>query len=232
VYSLTRIEARSGEPSVSFEAVTTMAMDVSLTLSSVAAVIGTMLVLALVPSLSGMTVAARSAAFGFTHGASTALGIVVGDIVFILLAILGLVAIADSASWLLTAFRYFGGAYLIWLGIELFRASGNSREAGEIATVSLASSFMAGFLLTLADQKAILFYLVFFPAFIDLTKLTSIDATLIVAVAAVSVGGAKLAYALAADRASLLARTSVRIAMNLMASFVLVSVGLFLLLRS
>ena len=88
-------------------------MDISLTLGSVVAPFGTMLALALAPGLSVVTVSARSAAFGFIHGASTTPGVVVGDIAFILIAILGLAAIAESVDWLITALlgRYNSGIF-------------------------------------------------------------------------------------------------------------------------
>lgn len=47
-----------------------------------------------VPSLSVVTVSARSAALGFAHGVLASARIVVGDIVFILIAIYGLSALA------------------------------------------------------------------------------------------------------------------------------------------
>jgi threonine/homoserine/homoserine lactone efflux protein len=207
-------------------------MNISLTLGSVAALFGTMLILALVPSMSVITVSARSAAFGFAHGASTALGVVVGDVVFILIAILGLAAIAESVDWLLIGLRYFGGVYLVWLGIQLFRFRSSGCEDDSSATASLVSSFMAGFLLTLGDQKAILFYLVFFPAFVDISQLTSVDAAIIVGIAAISVGGAKLGYAFAADRVSLLPSESAQGVVSKAAAVLLISVGVFLLLKS
>ncbi|MEN8133536.1 MAG: LysE family transporter, partial [Pseudomonadota bacterium] len=81
-------------------------MDASLTVSAGAALFVAMLILALVPSLSVITVVARSATFGFAHGALTAMGVVASDIVFILVAVLGLTAIAESMEGLLTVFKY------------------------------------------------------------------------------------------------------------------------------
>ena len=63
-------------------------------------------------------------------------------------------------------------------------------------------------LITLGDQKAILFYLGFFPAFIDLSSMTPADTLAIVIIAIIGVGGAKLVYAYLASRASLLFRDS------------------------
>lgn len=63
-------------------------MDRSMTLNKTLALFGAMVSLAAMPGVSVPTVTARSAASGFVHGAFTALGIVVDDIVFILVAVL------------------------------------------------------------------------------------------------------------------------------------------------
>ena len=52
--------------------------------------------MAAIPSLSVFTVIARSISSGFTHGLMTAIGIVIGDIIFILVAIYSLAAIAGA----------------------------------------------------------------------------------------------------------------------------------------
>jgi threonine/homoserine/homoserine lactone efflux protein len=207
-------------------------METSLTYSTSATLFSAMLVMALVPSLSVMTVSARSAAFGFAHGVSTAIGVVAGDIVFILIVILGLAAIAESMEGLMLILKYGGGAYLVYLGIKLWRSKPKLQESEESPAESIASSFMAGFLLTLSDQKAILFYLVFFPAFVDLSKLTFVDAIIIVIIATLSVGGAKLAYAFMAEKASKLLTPKIHLAMNVLASLIMICVGARLILKS
>ena len=98
---------------------------------------------------------------------------------------------------------------------------------------SWSSSFLTGFLITLGDQKAILFYLGFFPAFIDLSNMTPIDTLIIVVIAIVGVGGAKLVYAFLAARASLLFRNSQALrAINRLAAGVMMLVGIALLLKT
>lgn len=153
-----------------------------------------------VPSLSVLMVSARSAALGFTHGALTSAGIVVGDLVFMLIAIYGLSALADLMGDHFVLIKYVGGAYLIWLGLLLWRSKpppGGERGASEHGR---ASSFLTGLLVTLGDQKAILFYFGVFPAFVNLAALSPADTLLMLAVAAVAVGGPKLLYALLAER--------------------------------
>ncbi|HBE31774.1 MAG TPA: hypothetical protein DD990_10685, partial [Cyanobacteria bacterium UBA11368] len=56
-------------------------------------------------------------------------------------------------------------------------------ETEEVVKSSLLSSFMTGLLITLADQKAILFYFGFFPAFLDISKISYLDTGIIIAIA-------------------------------------------------
>ncbi len=203
-----------------------------MTISSAIALFSAMVVLALLPSLSVMTVLARSASLGFCHGAITSLGIVMGDIFYILLAIYGLTVLAERVTGLMVIIQYLGAVYLMWLGLSLWRIKPTSTNIKPTSEASLMSSFLAGFLLTLGDQKAIFFYLSFFPAFIDLSTLSIVDAATVVAIATTAVGGIKLGYALIAARAgSLLQRNKVNQWMNLAAGTVMIAVGLGIILK-
>jgi len=205
----------------------------SLSLASILALLGTLIVLAVIPSVSVLAVSARAAAFGFTHGMFTALGIVIADIIFILVAVYGLALIAGLMGEQFTLIKYIGGAYLIWLGISLWRNDSRARKSETVKQSSLGSSFLTGFLITLGDQKAILFYLGFFPAFIDLSRMTPADTLIIIAIAIVGVGGAKLVYAYQADRASLLFKNTRAIrGINMLAGCVMIAVGVVLLLKA
>jgi threonine/homoserine/homoserine lactone efflux protein len=192
-----------------------------------------MTVLAIVPSVSVMAVTARAAAFGFTHGLFTALGIVFADILFILIAVYGLALIAEMMGDQFRLIQYIGAIYLIWLGISLWRADAKARSSDSISQSSWSSSFLTGLLITLGDQKAILFYLGFFPAFIDLSAMTAVDTLIIVLIAILSVGGSKLVYAFLADRASLMFKNSRALhGINILAACIMIAVGIALLLKT
>ena len=189
--------------------------------------------LAIIPSVSVLAVTARSAAFGFTHGVLTALGIVAADILFILVAVYGLAIVAELMGAQFKLVQYLGGAYLVWLGISLWRADAKAHKPDEIKQSSRSSSFLTGFLITLGDQKAILFYLGFFPAFIDLTRMTMADTLIIIVIATIGVGGAKIFYAYLADRARTVFKNTRAIrAINILAACVMITVGLTLLLKT
>ena len=208
-------------------------MQSSLTFSSIAALFGIMLVGAFIPSVSALAVSARSAAFGFTHGCFTSIGIVVGDIVFILIAIYGLSVLVDLMGTHFTLIKYLGAVYLIWLGIMLWTSKAKVDGVVTDKTSSLLSSFLTGLLITLGDQKAILFYLGFFPAFVDLAKISLFDTSIILFIAIIAVGGPKLVYAFMANKATLLFKnTNLDKKINITAGCVLITVGLFLVLKA
>jgi threonine/homoserine/homoserine lactone efflux protein len=236
-------------------------MESNLTFSNVAALFGAMAVLASIPSVSVLTVLARSTTSGFIHGAFTTLGIVFGDIAFIITAIFGLSVLAETMGSLFVLIKYFGGAYLIWLGTVLWRSQrtrhktssmktqenlyspitpqlpltspkSNSVEIERIIESSLVSSFMTGLFITLGDLKAILFYLGFFPAFLDLSNVSILDASIIIAVAAVAVGGIKLGYAFIGDKtSSFFDRSRIKKVINIIAGTVMIAVGIFLIFK-
>jgi threonine/homoserine/homoserine lactone efflux protein len=202
-----------------------------MTLSSIVALFSAMVVLAAIPSVSVLAVSTRSATSGFIHGIFTSLGIVLGDIIFIIIAIWGLSLLAETMGSLFVLIKYFGGAYLILLGIGLCRSKSKDIKTEEIVKSSLMSSFLTGLFITLGDQKATLFYLGFFPAFLDISKISYFDTGLIIAITTVAVGGVKLGYAFMADKARLLISSPIRKGMNMAAGCVMISVGVFLVTK-
>lgn len=204
-----------------------------MTYNSIVALFVAMLVLAAIPSISVFAVSARSASSGFIHGAFTTMGIVVGDIVFILVAIFGLSLLAEKMGDLFVLIKYLGGAYLIWLGIMLWRSKSKATEIETRIESSLLSSFLTGLFITLGDQKAILFYLGFLPAFIDLSAVSYFDTLIIIVVATVAVGGVKLGYAFMAGGANVFIKNTRAIkGMNITAAGVMVAVGVFLIIKA
>jgi len=158
-----------------------------------------MIVLAAVPSCSVALVVTRAATLGIRNGAAVAAGIVVGDLTFATLAILGMSALAETMGTFFAIVKYIGAAYLIWLGFSLIC----SRKSTVVPTANfggstMIASFASGLLLTLGDVKAILFYASLFPTFVDMARLTVLDIVVIFAVTALTVGGVKLIYAFAA----------------------------------
>jgi len=129
------------------------------------------------------------------------MGIVCGDYVFIVLALLGLSAIAEMMGSAFVIIKYLSAAYLIYLGINLLKSKAKSVDIEEAKPSTLFSNFMAGLLITLGNPKAILFYIGLFPAFVDIGEVSVTDTGLIMLVATLAFGSVNICYALLAVRA-------------------------------
>ena len=172
------------------------------------ALFGIMVALAVMPSTSVALAVTRSATLGVGNGIAVAAGIVLGDLVFIMLAILGLSFVAEAMGSLFMVIKYLGGVYLLWLGFSLLKTQSKTtitvnktREKGD-----LVASFLAGFILTLGDVKAVVFYVSLFPVFIDLSALQVPEILIIIFVTVAGVGGVKVLYALSATKVANFAR--------------------------
>lgn len=169
---------------------------------------GVMVSLAALPSACVALVVARSASLGVGNGVAVAAGIVLGDLVFVALALLGLSVVAETLGQGFLVVKYLGAAYLIGLGLSLLskRPLGQVADGAGRGKGSLLTSFLAGFVVTLGDVKAILFYVSLLPLFIEAAALRPAEVLAIVVVTVVGVGGVKIGYAFAAGRIAALAR--------------------------
>jgi threonine/homoserine/homoserine lactone efflux protein len=206
--------------------------ELTLTIETLLSLTIAMVFMALLPSVSVATVLARSATLGFKHGVMTTLGIVLADVFFIILVIAGLVLIAEMFNQVFIAISYLGGAYLIWLSLRMRIMRPQNPNKTAVKQAQLRASFNVGFLLTLADQKAVLFYLAFFPAFLNLTRLTYLDILTIIGLAIVSVGTPKLIYAYLADRAGTILKPSNQLKINRFTALLLFVIGLYLIIKT
>lgn len=192
-----------------------------------------MVVLAVIPGPGIMIVVARTLSQGLMAGAMTSLGIVAGDFVFIVLAVYGLSAMSEFLGGLFLVVKYAGAAYLIWLGVKVLFASNIAKPSVSVKTSSHSKNFAIGLFTTLSNPKAILFYVSFFPAFLDLSKVTIMDFGVIFLVAFVAVGGVMMAYAcLAWKTGGALKASSASRSVEYCASATLISSGIYVATRA
>lgn len=127
-------------------------------------VIATMVFLML-PGPGTFCVLTCTAQRGLRGGFASLAGLMLGDAVLMLLAALGVAALLQANPVLFKGLQYLGAAYLAYLGFRLLFA----RSDGSAATVpfSKLADFRRGLLVTLINPKAIVFYMAFFPLFID-----------------------------------------------------------------
>lgn len=175
-----------------------------MTVSAIFVLAGVMIVLAAMPSASVALVVARSAQRGVWSGCAVAVGIVIGDLVFVALALSGMSVLAETMGAFFAVMRFAAGAYLIWMGIALLRSIRRApMDVPDRVGSKLIGSFAAGLVLTLGDVKAILFYSSLFPVFLDLSAVDWRVASTVAAITVISVGSVKVIYALCARHVAL-----------------------------
>jgi leucine efflux protein len=101
---------------------------------------------------------------GFRAGAAATFGVIAGDQVLMWLAVAGVAALLAAHPVLFKAVQYLGAAYLAWIGLKLLFAREGAASPIRIEPRRYARQ---AFLITLLNPKAIVFYMAFFPLFID-----------------------------------------------------------------
>ena len=199
---------------------------ISMSFSNAATILVTMFVLSIVPGPSVFLVIVKSMTSNLSQGLITIGGIVFANIIFILLVVYGVGALVASMDGLYAIIKFAGSAYLFWLGIKLLRTKVKKAEIEQVTESSWHANFTAGFIVTISAPRAILFYVSLLPNVIDLTKARVPDVLLLMLIATVAVGGAKLPYALLAYRSSLfLQEEKPKRVINLLAGVVMILIG-------
>ncbi|WP_368031014.1 LysE family translocator [Arcobacter sp. s6] len=192
-----------------------------------------MFLLAITPGPGVFAIISRALASGFYSASFIVIGIVIGDIIFLLLAIFGLSAIASILGELFILVKYLGGAYLLFLGYKILRSKEKETNIKGIEELSWKKNFLTGLLITLSNPKVILFYLGFLPTFIDLQTLNIIDIFTISTIVTIVLGGVMLAYAYSASSAkNLFKNNSSKRKMNIAAGSVMITAGGILIAKA
>lgn len=100
----------------------------------------------------------------------SALGVETATATFVVATALGLTAVLATSALALSVVRYVGAAYLIWLGIGVLRTRGASTTVVAPAVSAPTSdwtSWRQGYVVGIANPKVALFFLAFFPQFLD-----------------------------------------------------------------
>jgi len=124
--------------------------------------------LSLTPGPNSLLALTHGALYGARRTLLTIIGGVFGFSALIALAMFGLTALLQASASVLTALKWVGGAYLLWLGIQLWRSPALQLEVNtRAARLSNAGMFRQGLLSAMANPKVLLFYGAFLPQFID-----------------------------------------------------------------
>ncbi|TXI21289.1 MAG: lysine transporter LysE, partial [Ottowia sp.] len=102
---------------------------------------------------------------GVGGGVAAPVGVVAGVQVLFWCALGGVAALLHAYPVAFSALQWVGAAYLAWLGIRMWRM--RPQDGGAPAAPARQRPFRQGFLITLLNPKAIVFYFAFLPLFID-----------------------------------------------------------------
>ena len=192
---------------------------------------------AILPGPGWLAILATGARSGFSRACYFLYGEMMGDILYGSLAIFSLEFVARRLEPMMVWVRYFGAAYILWLGISNLRAMAKIKDNDqELATVAETLDrpyqlLISGTIIGITNPKVILFYLTFFPLFVDLRQL-SISTGVIIMLVVVASGlcGVMLVAALGSLIGNTIKQPKFKRRMNLISGIILIFVSGYLVL--
>lgn len=162
---------------------------------------GALVVLFITPGPVWLALIARAVSGGFGAAWPLAVGVIVGDIVWSLAAILGVSWVVQEVDGAMTVLRWVACAIFLWLGVSLIRHAGGGISTNRRLTrPGKLAGFTAGAAVALGNPKGILFYVGVLPGFFDIARIGAADIAVIVAMSALIPLAGNLCLALFVDR--------------------------------
>ena len=124
----------------------------------------TIVLFLLVPGPGNLALITSTTKGGIRGGFGSIFGVMVGDQILMWLAIAGVAAVMSAYPSAFAAVQWVGAAYLAWLGFKMLLAKPGSAPVLDIKPHHF---FNQSLVITLFNPKAIMFYMAFFPLFID-----------------------------------------------------------------
>lgn len=158
-------------------------------------------ILVLIPGPTVLLVVSYALGQGWRTALPMAVGVALGDFTAMALSMLGVGALLAASAVVFTALKWVGAAYLVWLGLKLWRAGGTLDAKPRTDAASRATMLGHAWLVTALNPKGLTFFIAFLPQFVDprapfLPQVTILGATFLAFAFANSFG-----YALVASRA-------------------------------
>ncbi|OIQ49961.1 Homoserine/homoserine lactone efflux protein [Pseudodesulfovibrio hydrargyri] len=126
------------------------------------------LLLNITPGQDVFYIVSRGASHGWRIGSVAALGVGTGCFVHVFAAALGLSAILATSAMAFSVVKYAGAAYLIWVGLTMWRKNGDGHDAdnNEFFRVNVRKIYSQGFWTNALNPKVALFFMAFLPQFV------------------------------------------------------------------
>ena len=121
----------------------------------------------MIPGPGNLALITSTGKGGLRGGLACTFGVIAGDQVLMWLAVAGVAALLSAYPPAFHAVQWLGAAYLAWLGARMLLA-----KAGDAPVLDIKPHhyFKQALLITLLNPKAIVFYMAFFPLFVDPVK--------------------------------------------------------------
>lgn len=143
---------------------------------------GALLILFATPGPVWLAISARSLSGGFQAAWPLAIGVAVGDIIWPLIAVLGISWILSVFDTFMTVLGWVACGVFVLMGVALIRHAGAAISANStLVRPGKWAGFIAGLAAILGNPKAVLFYMGVLPGFFDLRVVTAIDVVIIIA---------------------------------------------------
>ncbi|MBB5274327.1 threonine/homoserine/homoserine lactone efflux protein [Rhizobium rosettiformans] len=164
-------------------------------------------VLLIIPGPTILLVVSYALGQGWRSALPVATGVALGDFTAMTLSMLGVGAILATSATIFTALKWLGAAYLVYLGIKLFRAGGTLDVKPQTDRATTMKMVGHAWVVTALNPKSITFFVAFLPQFLDkhgdfFTQMVIFETTFLV-LAFLNAAG----YALIASRARNLVRS-------------------------
>ena len=143
-------------------------------------------VYAISPGPGIFAVLATSTRYGPIAALWLSIGHVIGDILYVSMAMFALTFLAQTIEQSMVYVRIFGAAYLLYIGFQQYRSMGVSFKEAKIKK-SIIQLLFSGFIVGGTNPKTIIYYLSFLPIFIDLNNLTLATEVQVIVVVGITV---------------------------------------------
>ncbi|MDR3494940.1 MAG: LysE family translocator [Ancalomicrobiaceae bacterium] len=134
------------------------------------AFVATSAIVVVIPGPTVLLVASYALGRGWRVALPMALGVVTGDFTAMTLSMLGLGALLAASATVFTALKWLGAAYLVYLGIKLWRAKATIMARPANAAGDGGRMFGHAWLVTALNPKSLTFFIAFLPQFFDLAQ--------------------------------------------------------------
>ena len=124
-------------------------------------------VLLVIPGPTILLVLSYALGRGWKVAAPVAAGVALGDLTAMTLSMLGVGVLLAKSAALFTLLKWIGAAYLIWLGIKLWRAGGALETEARTEYGPRRRMLAHAWLVTTLNPKSLMFFIAFLPQFLD-----------------------------------------------------------------